>query len=127
MKKIVTLILSLTFFGAIAQSTANKSISGIVKEVKPKFMGAQTLLVNETELVLMANQEDTTNSTFEINKEFSDLLVKDKSGNLVLNQKYRGKSLDFTYFVNGKGWNCISKITASKCVKPKKTKSTHIK
>ena len=90
-------------------------------------MGAQTLVVNETELVLMANQEDATNSTFEINKEFNDILVKDKNGNFSLNTKYQGKSLNFTYFVNGKGWNCISKIAAVKCLKPKKAKSTQIK
>ena len=127
MKKIAILILSLTFLGAVAQNTSNKAIEGVVKKVHPKFMGAQTLTVNETELVLMANQEDTTNSTFEINKEFADILKKEKSGNFVLNPKYNGKQLYFTYVVNGKGWNCISHISYPKITPVKKAKLNQVK
>jgi hypothetical protein len=127
--KVLSLFFSLVFFvtaNTFAQSDKN-TVTGTVKEVKPKFLGAQSLIVDKTELVLMANQEDTTGNTFEINKEFNDLLKKGKNGNFVLNPKYNGKSLSFSYSVNGKGWNCVSHISHVKVAAVKKTKSSHVK
>ncbi len=127
--KVLSLVFSLVFFvssNTFAQSDKN-TFTGTVKEVKPKFLGAQSLMVDKMELVLMANQEDTSGTTFEINKEFNDLLKKEKNGHFILNSKYTGKSLSFTYFVNGKGWNCISNISHSKTASVKKTKSSHVK
>ena len=127
--KIVSFVFALVLFTTshLFAQTDKNTITGTVKEVKPKFLGAQSLMVDKMELVLMANQEDTSGTTFEINKEFNDLLKKDKKGNFVLNSKYIGKSLSFTYFVNGKGWNCISNISHAKTAPIKKIKSSHIK
>ena len=127
--KLLSLVFGLILFSSsqVFAQAEKKTITGTIKEVKPKFLGAQTLLVDKTELVLMANQEDTTGTTFEVNTEFNDLLKKEKNGNFILNPKYHGKSLSFTYFVNGKGWNCISHISPVKSSHVKKTKSSHIK
>ena len=128
--RIVVLVFSLMFFTSHvnAQSDANKKvITGVITEVKPKFLGAQSFMVDKTELVLMANQEDTSGNSFKINNEFKDVIKKEKNGNFVLNPKYDGKSLSFTYFVNGKGWKCISHIGHIKAAGVKKTKPSHKK
>lgn len=115
MKKISTIILGIFFLGnthVFSQTTSN-SITGVVTDVKPKFLGNQSLTVDKTELVLIASQSDTTNSTFEINKELKDILVK-KDGAFMLNPKYANKTFKFTYSVNGKGWKCISNAIEEK-------------
>lgn len=110
MKKIITLILFLNLTNAVAQ-ISTKTITGVITEVQPKFLGAQSLTVGKTELVLMADQDDTTKSKFLINKEFSNILIKDSMGHFILNPHYKGKPLHFLYYVNGKGWNCIKQIS----------------
>ncbi|MGZ3866805.1 MAG: hypothetical protein ACXVC6_05240 [Bacteroidia bacterium] len=111
-------ILSLVLFAVtntFAQ-TAENSVTGVVKEVKPHFAGAQTLIVNNTELDLIADPKDATGNTFEINKEYKDLLIK-KGNAFILNTKYQGKSFKFIYTVNGKGWKCISSASEVKVKK----------
>ncbi|MBS1647130.1 MAG: hypothetical protein JST67_07310 [Bacteroidetes bacterium] len=102
--------------------TQEKVITGIVTQVQAKFLGAQALTVGKTELVLLANQNDASLSTFQVNKEFNDFLVKTNEG-FELNKKYKDKVFSFVYSVNGKGWNCISKINHV----PASKKSTKIK
>ena len=126
--KIARFFLIIILFASLQVFSQNqeKEITGIIKQVHPKFLGAQSLMVDKTELVLMADQSDTTNSTFLINKEYADLLVKN-NGNLTLNPKYKDKTLVFFYKVNGKGWNCISQIKQPAKPTLKKTENINIK
>jgi hypothetical protein len=113
--KIASLVLSLMFFTAshaFAQTEAN-TISGTIKEVKPHFAGEHTLIVEETELVLLVDKKDKSGKSLEINKPYKDLLL-DKKGVFTLNPKYTNKSFKFTYMVNGKGWKCIETISEIK-------------
>ena len=117
--KIASLFLSFMFVTAthlFAQTPVATTMSGTITEVKAKFLGAQSLIVDKTELVLMSDQSDTTNSTFKINKKYKDILVK-KGSVFVLNPKYAGKTFKFTYFVNGKGWKCISNVVEEKKIR----------
>ncbi|MEO8761235.1 MAG: hypothetical protein ABI388_07870 [Bacteroidia bacterium] len=123
-KNIISLLAFFTTTSLMAQITT-KVETGVITNVQAKFLGAQSLTVNKIELVLMANQEDTTNSTFLINKEYANLLIKtDSNKSFALNPKYKGKALSFSYFVNGKGWNCISKITPLRITPKKMSKET---
>jgi hypothetical protein len=113
--KTASFVLSLMFFTTshfFAQTEAN-TISGVIKEVKPHFSGEHTLIVDETELVLLTDIKDKTRKTFEINKQFNDILI-DKKGTFILNPKYANKPFKFTYKINGKGWKCIQTIKAIK-------------
>lgn len=113
--KIAGLVLSLMFFSAshiFSQSESN-TVSGIINEVKPHFAGEHTLIVGETELVLLVDKKDNTGKTFEINKPYRDILL-DKKGSYILNPKYANKSFKFIYTINGKGWKCIKSISAIK-------------
>jgi hypothetical protein len=96
-----------------AQSPEANTVSGIIKEVKPHFAGQHTLVVGETELVLLTDRKDKSGKTFEINKEYKDIL-RDEKGVFVLNPKYANKSFKFTYTINGKGWKCIQNISKIK-------------
>lgn len=112
MKKIASFVLALVFFTSthvFAQAESNIVI-GTVKEVKPHFAGEHTLMVNNTDLVLITDLKDPSGNTFEINKEYKDILIK-KGNAFILNPKYEGKTFKFTYSVNGKGWKCISQIS----------------
>ena len=121
--KIASLVLTFIFFTStnIFAQTESNTVSGMIKEVKPHFASSHLLLVNNVELILMSNLKDTTGTSFEINKEFKDLLVK-KAGAFVLNKKYEGKSFKFIYNVNGKGWKCITNVSAIKVKKSKAKK-----
>jgi hypothetical protein len=113
--KIASLVLSLVFFTAshmFAQTETN-TINGVIKEVKPHFAGQHTLVVDETELVLLTNPKDKTGKSFEINEEYKDILL-DRKGTFILNPKYANKLFKFTYTVNGKGWKCIKSISTIK-------------
>ena len=113
--KITGFIFSLVFFTAshlFAQSDAN-SVSGTIKEVKPHFAGSHTLIVGETELVLLTDTKDKSGKRFEIDKKYNDLLI-DKKGSFILNPRYANKPFKFTYQVNGKGWKCIQTISEIK-------------
>jgi hypothetical protein len=114
--KLTSLIFSLVFFTSshlFAQSSDSNTLSGIIKEVKPHFAGQHTLIVGETELVLLTDTKDKTGKNFEINKPYRDLLL-DEKGTYILNPKYNGKSFKFVYTLNGKGWKCIKNISAIK-------------
>lgn len=122
--KITGIILSFAFFittGIFAQTNSN-TVTGIIKEVKPHFGGQQTLVVNNTELVLIADPKDASGNTFEINKEYKDLLIK-KENAFVLNPKYQNKTFKFSYTINGKGWKCISGASELKVKKNAITQS----
>src|ERR1700752_476593 len=111
--KVTGFFLSLMFFTTshfFAQTEAN-TVSGIIKEVKPHCSGEHTLVVNETELVLLTAIKDKKGKTFEINKQFNDILI-DKKGAFILNPKYANRPFKFTYKINGKGWKCIKTINA---------------
>ena len=113
--KITGFIFSLVFFTAsqaFAQADV-KTISGTIKEVKPHFAGEHTLIVGETELVLLTDPKDKTGKSFEINKPYKDILL-DKKGTFILNPRYDNKSFKFTYLVNGKGWKCIQTMSEIK-------------
>ena len=110
--KIASFVLALVVFTSthvFAQAETNV-VTGSVTEVKPHFAGEHTLVVNNEELVLITDLKDPSGNSFEINKEFKDLLIK-KDAAFVLNPKYEGKSFKFTYNVNGKGWKCITKVS----------------
>jgi|ERR1035437_9823289 hypothetical protein len=95
----------LCFIGLNSFAQEN-SAAGVITNVKPHFAGEYAMNVGKTEVVLIVNQTD---KTFEINKEYKDLLVE-KKGKYILNPKYNGKQLHVTYYVNGKGWKCIQSI-----------------
>ena len=114
--KIASLFLSFMFVAAtysFAQTLETNTVSGIITEVKPHFAGQHTIMLGETELVLITNNKDKSGKTFEINKEYKDILL-DEKGIFVLNPKYANKPLKFTYTLNGKGWKCISNISKIK-------------
>ena len=113
--KIIQFIFSLVFFTAshlFAQSDG-KMVSGSIKEVIPHFAGEHTLIVGETELVLLSDPTDKSGKKLQINEAYKDLLME-KKGKYSLNPKYKGKQFKFTYEVNGKGWKCIQHISAIK-------------
>jgi hypothetical protein len=113
--KIAGFVLSLMLFSAshVFAQTENNTVSGVIKEVKPHFAGEHTLVVGETELVLLTDKKDKNGKSFEINKPYTDILV-DKKGTFSLNPKYANKPLKFTYTINGKGWKCIKSVSAIK-------------
>ena len=113
--KVLSLFFSLVFFvssNTFAQSDKN-TVTGTVKEVKPQFAGEHTLVVGDIELVLITDKKDKSGKTFEINKEFKNIVI-DKKGSFILNPKYSDKQFKFTYTINGKGWKCIKNISAIK-------------
>ncbi len=110
----------LTSTHVFAQTEAN-TVSGIIKEVKPHFAGAHTLVVNSADLVLITDLKDPSGNTFEINKEYKDILIK-KGDAFVLNPKYDGKTFKFTYSINGKGWKCITQVDPIIQISPAKSK-----
>lgn len=113
--KLTKFILALLFFATTQVFSQNNpdAITGIVKEVKPHFGGAHSIVIGETELVLITSPKDKTGKTFVVNKQFKDILI-DKKGTYILNPKYANKELKFTYTVNGKGWKCIETINTVK-------------
>jgi hypothetical protein len=125
--KIASFVLALVVFTSthvFAQAETN-TVTGSIREVKPHFAGEHTLVVNNEELVLITDLKDPSGNSFEINKEYKDLLIK-KDDAFILNPKYEGKSLKFTYNINGKGWKCITKvspITQTGTVKNRKIKA----
>jgi len=124
--KIASFVFALVLFASthvFAQSEAN-TITGTVKEVKPHFAGEHTLVVNGTDLVLITDLKDPSGNTFEINKEYKDILIK-KGDAFILNPKYEGKTFKFTYSVNGKGWKCITLVSPATHISPLKTKKTN--
>ena len=103
---IITLFLLIGFKGLSQTNT----IKGKITEVKPAFGGGYSLMVEKTELILIKNIADTTGNTFEINKEYKDILIPTKENKYALNPKYTNQSFKITYKINGKGWKCIQNL-----------------
>ena len=121
--KIASIVFTLMLVASthlFAQTEAN-TVSGVIKEVKPHFAGEHTLVVNNVELVLLTNSKDPNAKSFEINKEYKDILIK-KGDAFMLNPIYKGKFFKFTYSVNGKGWKCITEASPVKATKVKAKK-----
>ena len=116
--KIVSIFFTLMLFASMhlfSQIEVN-TVSGAIKEVKSHFAGEHTLVVNNVELVLLTNLKDPSSNSFEINKEYKDILIK-KGDAFILNPRYKGNVFEFTYNVNGKGWKCITKVSPLKAAK----------
>ena len=114
--KISTLTLlffSLIYFNGLAQTS---TVNGTITDVKPYFANEHALTVGKekTVLILITNLKDSTGKTFEINKEYHDLLIETKDKKFVLNPKYAHKTFAIIYEVNGKGWKCIKTLKAIK-------------
>lgn len=88
------------------------TISGIITEVKPYFGGEYALTIGKTTLILIVDLKDKSGNSFEVNNEYKDLLIEHKSKYL-LNPKYKNKSLNISYKINGKGWKCVQFIKPS--------------
>jgi hypothetical protein len=107
------LFLILIGFKSLAQTN---TVKGSITDVKPHFANEHALTVGKekTVLILITDLKDSTGKTFEINKEYHDLLIETKDKNFVLNPKYAHKTFIITYEVNGKGWKCIKTLKAIK-------------
>jgi len=110
MRKVKLLTALLFFIGLTAFGQTN-SVTGTITDVR-LYNEQYAMTVNGTNIVLIVHNSKM-GTTFEINKEYSDLLIK-SNGKYVLNPKYAGKTLIITYQMNGKGWNCIQTIEPSK-------------
>jgi hypothetical protein len=105
------------FKGLAQRSTAQTStVKGAITDVKPSFANEHALTVGKEKivLILITDLKDSTGKTFEINKEYCDLLIETKDKKFVLNPKYAHKTFSITYEVNGKGWKCIKTLKAIK-------------
>lgn len=98
----------LCFVGLNLFGQAN-SVTGVITDVRPHFGNEFAMNVGKTEVVLIVSPKSEGQKVFEINKEYSDLLIE-KKGKYILNPKYANKKLHVTYYVNGKGWKCIKSI-----------------
>ncbi|MGP8215592.1 MAG: hypothetical protein ACLQQ4_08525 [Bacteroidia bacterium] len=101
-------LIGLTAFGQIQTS----SITGTLTKLSP-FNDQYSFMVGKTYLVLIVDARDKTRSTFEINPEYKDILIKDSNGKYELNPKYADKTFKITYYINGKGWKCIKTLEPS--------------
>jgi hypothetical protein len=111
MKKTKFIFVILCFIGLTAFGQSN-SVTGTIKNVN-SYNDQYAMTVGNTNLVLIVNLKDKTTTSFEVNKEYSDILIK-KDGKYVLNPKYANQTFTITYYVNGKGWNCIKTIEPAK-------------
>jgi hypothetical protein len=107
------LFLILIGFKSLAQTN---TVTGSITDVKPSFAGEHALTVGKekTVLILITDMKDTSGKTFEINKEYHDLLIETKGKKFILNPKYAHKTFTITYEINGKGWKCIKTVKAIK-------------
>ncbi|MEO8762354.1 MAG: hypothetical protein ABI388_12330 [Bacteroidia bacterium] len=107
------LFLILISFKSLAQTN---TVIGTITEVKPSFAGEHALTVGKenTVLILITDLKDASGKTFEINKEYHNLLIETKDKTFVLNPKYAHKTFEITYTINGKGWKCINTLKAVK-------------
>jgi len=111
MKKSSTIVAILFFIGLSAFGQS-KSVIGTIKEVKP-YNDQYRLTINDTAYVLIVDSRDASKKSFEVNKKYKDILLKNKE-EYELNPKYANKNLRVTYYINGKGWRCIKTIESSK-------------
>jgi hypothetical protein len=109
MKKSKLLLVLLSFIGlTVFGQQETKTINGTIKA--PRAFNDQCgLKVDDTFLVLIKDHKDVSGKSFEINAEYKDLIIE-KDGKYEIAPKYADKKFKVTYYVNGKGWKCISKI-----------------
>ena len=114
--KISTFALLFTILIGFNSQAQINTVNGTITDVKPYFANehALTVGVEKTVFILITDQKDITGKTFEINKEYHDLLIETKDKKFVLNPKYAHKTFAITYEVNGKGWKCIKTLKAIK-------------
>ena len=102
------ILLSLMSFNSEAQTN---TLVGKITNVKPFFGDEYALTIGKTTLILILDRKDESGKSFEINNEYKDLLVQNKGkNNYILNPKYAHKSLNISYYINGKGWKCVKNI-----------------
>ena len=114
--KISTFALLFTILIGFNSQAQINTVNGTITDVKPYFANEHALTVGKekTTLILITNLKDSTGKTFEINKEYHDLLIETKDKKFILNPKYAHKTFSITYEVNGKGWKCIKTLKAIK-------------
>jgi hypothetical protein len=110
--RLILALLSFVGFAAFGQTTEQKTVKGTVSAVHA-FNNEFSLTIQSAEYILLTAPKESKRKQFLINKKYKDLLIPVK-GEYVLNPKYAGKTLLFSYYVNGKGWNCIKTIQPSK-------------
>jgi hypothetical protein len=113
MKKLSILFALLCFISiaTFGQSNTNNSVTGTITEVRA-YNDQYAMTIGNTTLVLIFDRKDETGTSFEVNKEYKDILVK-KDGKFELNPTYLNKTFTIVYYVNGKGWKCIKTIEAA--------------
>jgi hypothetical protein len=99
-------------FSAFAQTAESKTVKGTISAVHA-FNSDYSLTIQSAEYILLVSPKESKHKQFLVNRKYKDLLVPSKN-EYVLNPKYAGKTLLFTYYVNGKGWNCIKTIQPAK-------------
>lgn len=113
--KIALFVLSFIGLAAFGQT---KSYTGSITKVSP-FNDQYAVTVGDMAFILIVDRKDTTGTSFEINKEYKDLLVKregkyqKREGKYEISSKYLNKKFKIDYTVNGKGWKCIKRIEPS--------------
>ena len=109
MKKSRLLVVLLSFIGlTVFGQQETKSITGVIKSPSA-FNDQCSVKVDNVFMVLIKDHKDATGKSFEINEEYKDLIVE-KDGKYEIARKYVKKKFKVTYYINGKGWKCISKI-----------------
>ena len=108
--KPLNFFLALLLFIGFNCYSQTSTIKGKITDVKPKFAGQYALTVKKTELVLITDITDKTGQSFEINKEYKDILIMTEGDKYILNPKYANQSFKITYALNGKGWKCIKNL-----------------
>ena len=114
--KISTFALLFTILIGFNSQAQINTVNGTITDVKPYFANEHALTVGKEKrtLILITNLKDSTGKTFEINKEYHDLLIETKEKKFILNPKYAHRTFSITYEVNGKGWKCIKTLKAIK-------------
>jgi hypothetical protein len=108
MKKVYLFATTALLFLVLSAFEQTNTITGKITAVHP-FNDEYAVTVGNTTMVLMIGKRDSTGYLFAINREYQDILIKNK-GEYVLNPKYTNKLFTVSYTVNGKGWKCIKKI-----------------
>jgi hypothetical protein len=111
MKKSTFIVVLLVFIGITAFGQTKK-IKGTITAVHP-YNDQYQLTIHDSSFVLMVDPKDVSRKKFIVKKRYRDLLIQ-KKGEFELNPKYANKTFILTYYQNGKGWNCIKTIEASK-------------
>lgn len=112
MKRIKLVIAAALFFMGGAVFAQTNSITGKLTALRA-YNDEYAFTVDSVPLVLIKNVNNKTKTSFDINPEYKNILIKRK-GVYVLNPKYADKVFKISYTVNGKGWKCIKTIESVK-------------